>query len=109
MADKSDYSQSDKSNKNSFAGVIKAKNGFDVVAGPYSFGALRGCTKKQAEANAVLMAAAPELLDALIAMGKACEELIAERFHHKRAANWAIINDAYMKRTAAIAKASKKL
>ena len=36
-----------------------------VIAGPSSFHALRGETQKQAEANAHLIAAAPELYDAI--------------------------------------------
>jgi hypothetical protein len=48
-----------------YNGTIIAENGEEIYAGPASFGALRGKTEEQAEANAKLIAAAPELLEAL--------------------------------------------
>ena len=47
-----------------YRGTIVAANGDTVYAGPASFAALKGKTVAQAEANARLIAAAPELLEA---------------------------------------------
>lgn len=47
-----------------FPGRIVGANGDTVFAGPFSFRSLRGETAEQAEANARLMAASPELLGA---------------------------------------------
>lgn len=48
-----------------FLGTIFGADGFEVYAGPASFRALRGRTRKEAEANAHLIAAAPEMLATL--------------------------------------------
>jgi hypothetical protein len=52
-------------NKTAFAGEIIAKNGTAVYNGPFAFWSLQGRNEKQAIANAKLMAASPELLEAL--------------------------------------------
>lgn len=44
--------------------AIDAENGQSVIAGPFSFWALRGATEAEAKANAQLIATAPKLLDA---------------------------------------------
>ena len=49
-----------------FNGAILNGEGKTIFAGPASFQALRGDTEEQAEANAKLIAAAPELLEVLI-------------------------------------------
>lgn len=51
--------------KGGYLGLIVGADGFEVFAGPASFHALRGRTPKEAEANARLIAAAPEMLAAL--------------------------------------------
>lgn len=56
--------------------------------------------------NATLIKAAPDLLEALKAMQRACDEWAAEFTQKKRAMNWGIVNDAYCKAAAAIAKAT---
>jgi hypothetical protein len=48
-----------------YNGVIRTLDGFHVFAGPSSFLALRGRDAAEADANARLIAAAPELLEAL--------------------------------------------
>lgn len=60
------------------------------------------------KANARLIAAAPELLEAVKAMQKACDEWAAEFTQKKRAMDWGVVNDAYLKASAAIAKATGK-
>lgn len=49
--------------------------------------------------------AAPALLEALEAQGKAVNELMTEFISKKRAANWGVINDAGVTARAAIAQA----
>jgi hypothetical protein len=53
--------------------------------------------------------AAPDLLEALKAMQSAAEEIAVEFIEHKRAANWGIINAAYVACERAIAKAEGKV
>ncbi len=48
-----------------YNGTITSVSGQIIYAGPASFCALRGETPEEAEANARLIAAAPELADAL--------------------------------------------
>lgn len=67
-----------------------------------------GVDKQEWEANAALIAAAPDLLKACKAMFKAADEIAAEFIKKERAVNWGIINDAYSANTAAIAKAEPK-
>jgi hypothetical protein len=55
-----------------------------------------------------LCKAAPEMLAALKDMFKATDEIAAEFIQNKRAANWKIINDAYVRAELAIAKAESK-
>ena len=74
-----------------------------VFGGHESMG--RHVTSETQEANAHLIAAAPELLDALRGMQKASEEIAVEFIEHKRATNWGIVNDAYIAAARAIAKA----
>ena len=45
-----------------------------------------------------------ELRGALKAMQKACDEWAAEFTQKKRAMNWGVVNDAYCKAAAALAK-----
>lgn len=52
--------------------------------------------------------AAPELLEACKAMFKAADEIASEFVKKEDAADWGIINEAYMKNSAAIAKAGNK-
>ena len=52
--------------------------------------------------------AASELLAALKDMFKAADEIAEEFIKNKRAANWGIINNAYLKADAAISKAEGK-
>jgi hypothetical protein len=59
-------------------------------------------------ANARLIAAAPELLEAVKAMQLACDEWAAEFTQKTREINWAVVNDAYIKASNAIAKAEGK-
>ena len=54
--------------------------------------------------NTRLIAAAPDLLNALRGMQKAAEEIAIEFIEHKRATNWAIVNDAYVAAAQAIDK-----
>lgn len=51
--------------KGGYLGCITSATGKEVYAGPASFYAIRGDTLEEANANALLMAAAPELFDAL--------------------------------------------
>jgi len=55
--------------------------------------------------NTRLIAAAPDLLEALRGMEKASEEIAVEFIERKRATNWAVVNDAYVAAARAIAKA----
>lgn len=59
------------------------------------------------ENDAHLIAAAPDLLEAVRSMQKACDEWAAEFTQKKRAMDWGVVNDAYCKASAAIAKAKE--
>ena len=48
---------------------------------------------------------AKELLSALKGMSKAADEVAGEFIKNEKAANWGVINEAYMAQTAAIKKA----
>jgi len=65
--------------------------------------------REEIASNAHLIAAAPELLEALREMQKASEEIAVEFIEHKRATNWGLVNDAYIAAARAIAKAEGKL
>jgi hypothetical protein len=57
------------------------------------------------DADAHLIAASPDLLDALKQMQVAAEEIAIEFIEHKRATNWKLVNDAHVAAARAIAKA----
>ena len=59
-------------------------------------------------ADAFLIAAAPELLEALKQMEIAAQEIAVEFIEHERATNWKVVNDAYIASARAIAKAEGK-
>ena len=50
-----------------------------------------------------------ELVTALKAMRKACDEWAAEFTQKKRAMDWGVVNDAYCKANAAIARAKGRI
>jgi hypothetical protein len=90
--------------------TITAKNYVVIVSsgapvGVYLYSVAPGMVE---EANACLIAAAPDLLAALKDMFKAADEVAAEFIQNKRAANWKIINDAYVRAERAIAKAESR-
>jgi hypothetical protein len=58
-----------------YPGRIDSAAGVVVFAGPFSFRALRGRTAAEAEANACLMAAAPELLAACKAIRNEVDDM----------------------------------
>lgn len=75
-----------------YRGTIKSADGEVVFAGPASFNALRGKTPEQTEANARLMAAAPELLEALRDVLEYMPSLTAFQRERIRRAERAIAN-----------------
>lgn len=66
---------------NHWPGEIVAANGQRVFAGPFSFHALRGGSDEEAIANARLISAAPELLEACRVAVDAFRENLAEWVH----------------------------
>lgn len=64
--------------KGGFNGTIRSVDGQEIYSGPASFAALRGETEAECAANAQLIAAAPDLLEALAQL---CENAELARFH----------------------------
>ena len=60
---------------------------------------------REAEANAQLVSAAPELLSALKHMFSAADEMAGEYIKKNKVVNWGIVKDAYCLAIVAIAKA----
>lgn len=82
--------------------LIRQNSTLDVIAVIYDF--TQFDRDEERKANAHLIAAAPELADALRATIKAVEELMTEYVSKKGAANWGIINDAMCQASTLLAK-----
>lgn len=86
---------------NSLDATLNGPNGLPLMFVPF--------TSENQKANARLIAAAPELLEAVKAMRAACDEWAAEftqnNWIFSRAMDWGIVNDAYSKAARSIAKA----
>jgi hypothetical protein len=80
--------------------VVRTPDG-DVIA------ACCALLEGEAPANARLIAAAPDLLEACRAMLQAADELMTEFISKKRATNWGVVNSAMVGAGAAIRKATE--
>lgn len=89
--------------KGGFLGTIESTGGETIYAGPSSFHALKGSSQKQALANAKLIAAAPDLLEALQAIEQGFTDG-SIKFTKKRVSD----SDPYHKANTLMCKAIEK-
>ena len=90
-----------------YDGRIDGLNGDEICSGLGFESYKEFQDDKEAQANARLIAAAPDLLEALKMLQKATISLMGEAVDRK-AADWGLVNDAMVDATKAIARAEVK-